>query len=752
MNKRLLALLLSVFLLLTVFSAVYADEETEATEETAEDEVVLLLDEEEEVETFDFQEYASNANFSLSCDEKTTFICLKDKRTGQEWYSNPPIPLGSDPYVQGIAQTDIRSVMHVTYTNAAMKVKETNSYSGSVMKNAAKVKKQANGLRVDYRFTELKATIPVRYTLTDDGMKAEILFSEIEEETTNYINNIDFLTYFGAAGEKDEGYLVIPDGSGALVRFNNQKNMDGMAYKQSFYGDDLAAITDSSVTTSRMESITLPVYGIVKNGYGFLAEVTSGVENASLKAATSGNRLVGAYNIVYTNAVYHTYYSLPLMGQIATERSNVLYNAQDRVSSETYTVEYHFAADDKTDYVSLASMYRTILTTRGWLSKNEVEDAFYAEFYGGVNKTKSFAGILYTARETLTSFQDAQAILESLKAGGVSKIHATYQCFSDDFFASDLEVKLNPSGSLGGGSAMAELLSYAADNGVTLGVAADFIDLPSGGNGYSTFWDVADAINISPIKVYPTSLNSNTQDTSKKPYYLIDPQKYQTAIESLQKAIADHGYTGLYFDDDALELYSDLAPNGYQRERTVTTQSEAMDALAQTDAAIVMSNPNAYMFAYADQMVNIPVTSSNEILFDEDVPFLQTVLRGMVNIAGENMNITDVSETAFLKHLEYGTDLRYALMEADSEVLLNTDMTFLYSAKYEVYKDEIPKRWKAFEEFGKAVGSANISAHKKDGNVAVTTYDNGAKVYVNYGATAATIDGVTVEPLSYAIH
>lgn len=759
MKKRILAVLLCVVLMLTAFSVVYAEgeddvaditaisEDAEDTEDTA---LAEDVSEDDEKQVYAFEEVASNKNFSLAYDPGTTFIRLTDKRTGQEWYSNPPISVDDDPYVQGIAKTDIRSILHMTYTNASLKVKETNSYSASVMKNSADVKILKNGLRIDYNFKEMKITVPVQFTISEEGLKAEILFSEIKEESTNYVNNMDFLMYFGTAGENDKGYLVIPDGSGAIVNFNNNKNVDGMMYKKSVYGKDLATLTEAETRTSREETITLPVYGMVKNGYGFLAEITSGSEMATVKAAASGNRLVGAYNILYTNAVYRIYYEIPLMGQISTTVSNALYNAQDVVSNETYTVEFHFTDNDQTTYVELAGLYRDLLTKRGWLTKDAITDKFYAEFYGGVNKTKSFVGILYTARETLTSFNQAADILADLKAGGVDNISAMYVNYSDDFFARDAQIKLSPSNSLGGKSDLTSLLSYTKDNSIGMAMAADFVTLPSGGNGYSTFWDVADAINISPIEVYPFSLNSNIQNTAKKPYYLIDPQKYSTATDSLLNAITTYDYSALYFDDDAMELYSDLAPGGYQRERTVGAQREVMEKLS-ASAELTFSNPNAYLFEYADYMVNIPVCSSKSILFDEDIPFLQTVLRGMKNMAGESMNITDVSEKAFLQHLEFGTDMKYALMEADSEVLLTTDLTYLYSAKYETFKDQIKERYKAFAQLGEAVGDSTISAHSRSGDVAVTAYSNGAKVYVNYGDESATVDGVTIGAMDYVI-
>ncbi len=749
MKKRILALLLSVVLTVASVSVAYATQGATPTTEIPDR--IEYTDSFGDPMAYEFETVANNDRFELDLDRTSTYIRVVDKTTGQAWYSNPPIGINDDPYVQGIAKTNMRSAFHLVYTNATLKETETNAYAASVTKGSFDIKDVDNGVRIDYKLDEMKFVIPVQYTLTDAGLRAEILFSEIEENGTNTINRIKFLQYFGTAGEEDEGYLVIPDGSGAIVNFNNKKNSDGVMYAKDIYGIDYAKVTEAELETSREESINLPVYGMVKNGYGFLAEIVSGAEIAELNAATSGNRLVGGYNTINTTATYRVNYKVPLMGQVNSDVSDAMFNAQDVTSCETYAVEYRFSDSKDTTYASLAGMYRDTLLERGWLAQDEVSDKLYTQFYGGVSKKKSFLGIMYNARETLTSFADAQKILGDLKDGGVANISAQYVNFSDDFFARDMEIALNPSGSLGGKKEMAALLDYAAENGLVLSAAADFVTLPSGGNGYSTFFDVADAINVEAIKVFPFSLNSNTFDTSKKPYYLVDPTKYGEAVKTLIETADKYGYKAYYFDEEAVQLYSDLAPKGAQSEKTSGYQAEQMAVLAEAGILLTMANPNAYLFQYADEMVEIPVCSSKEHLFDQDVPFLQTVIRGLKNFGGESMNITDVSDESFLRHLEYATDMRYALIEADSEALLNTDHSFLYSATYSNFADQIKERYKAFEELGKATEDANITAHTREDNVAVTTYSNGVKVIVNYNADAVTVDGTTVDGMSYAI-
>lgn len=42
-----------------------------------------------------------------------------------------------------------------------------------------------------------------------------------------------------------------------------------------------------------------------------------------------------------------------------------------------------------------------------------------------------------------------------------------------------------------------------------------------------------------------------------------------------------------------------------------------------------------------------------------------------------------------------------------------------------------------------------MTGHRREGNVSVTEYENGVSVYVNYGYTDATVDGVLVPARDY---
>ena len=77
----------------------------------------------------------------------------------------------------------------------------------------------------------------LEYKLDGENLIAFIDPKKVEYNTENYsLVDIDLLEFFGAAGSEEEGYLFVPDGSGALIYLNSGKK--DSAYIASVYGRD----------------------------------------------------------------------------------------------------------------------------------------------------------------------------------------------------------------------------------------------------------------------------------------------------------------------------------------------------------------------------------------------------------------------------------------------------------------------------------------------------------------------------------
>lgn len=117
----------------------------------------------------------------------------------------------------------LQSQLIITFVDAALNEMTVNSQEGCVQADTFEVRQIANGVRIVYDFAEAVTSfrIPVEITLADDYVQASIVYPEIEEYGTSRLTSVSLLPYFGAGESGEDGYALVPDGSGALIRFSD---------------------------------------------------------------------------------------------------------------------------------------------------------------------------------------------------------------------------------------------------------------------------------------------------------------------------------------------------------------------------------------------------------------------------------------------------------------------------------------------------------------------------------------------------
>ena len=135
-----------------------------------------------------------------------------------------------------------------------------------------------------------------------------------------------------------------------------------------------------------------------------------------------------------------------------------------------------------------------------------------------------------------------------------------------------------------------------------------------------------------------------------------------------------------------------------------------------------------------------------------DVPFLQLVLHSYINMAGTPINLSDNSQKAALKALEYGMGLHYQVTYEPSFVLKNTNYSQNYASHYEAWLPEMEQQYTAMKPVLEQVQTADMVRHDTLAeDVYATTYDNGCRIIVNYSDVAYTVGDTTVEPMGFAL-
>lgn len=155
-------------------------------------------------------------------------------------------------------------------------------------------------------------------------------------------------------------------------------------------------------------------------------------------------------------------------------------------------------------------------------------------------------------------------------------------------------------------------------------------------------------------------------------------------------------------------------------------------------------------YPYASFLYNLDNANSGHKDFDAVIPFVQMALHGLVGYSGSPINLAVNEREAVLSCLEAGS-MPYFVLAVDNLTAIKDSAFSNYTSVDAAYHLERSAR--IFQEIeaviGDLAGCRMVSHRILDSGVRETVYDNGVKILVNYGDTAAQANGKTVEAGGY---
>ncbi len=693
---------------------------------------------------------AENAGFELMANEDGN-IAVLDKKSGHLYESHHQ---EKDPKSIAINMTNLKSQLYITFADMSGNVSTKNSQTECVNKGWLTYSPTENGgIRFLYDFQGSGFEIPVEYHLNEKGLVASIVVSDIVEQKDGkelYLTNVALLPFFGAAGMENEGYMLVPDGSGALIYLNNDKATYG-AYSQAIYGRDTALITEK--LSAESETARIPVFGMKDGDNGFLAIVTEGDTSATVNALTSGT--LNSYNNVYASFCYRPFTRTTfLQGNIYASNGmggdTVISLAISPVVPKlnTYSIEYVLMSEEDLDYVDMAEVYRDYLKeTYGLSAKESAKTSpFYVNLLGGLEVEKYILGIKTNTLSPLTTFSQAQELLQQLKEAGIDDFAVKYTGWQKGGLESKIPTDISFERKLGGKSGYSELIEFAEQNGIELFMDFDFVNLYEGGNGISLYSDAAQTVGSTPAYQYTYNYNLLTKN-DKERWEILSPSKMTKAVNSMLEEKEKLKGAGLALSTLGSNIYSDFThkKEGIDRADVRAIWEEIFAECSNQFGQIMVDSGNAYTFPYVSHIYDVPLNSSGYDIEDEAIPFYQIVLHGMLSYSTEPVNLSATPENLMLKAAETGSSLSACLMYAGNETLIDTKYNYIYSGNYETWVTTLASYYEKTNAFLKLVAGAEITGHKKlQEDVYRTTFANGVAVYVNYLDREVTADGITV--------
>ena len=637
-----------------------------------------------------------------------------------------------------------------------------------------------DGFAADIRFTEYQISLRVEVRLVDDELRVrvphesireglldqrteeEILADALREEaegseesgseesgeaaaadgsvTSVNIRSVILLPTFGATRQDEhEGYMLIPDGNGALVRFRQRAERGDPDFTNTYiYGPDAGFTTPPArtklwgdyETLTDTYSLTLPVFGMARtdDGMGYIAVVESGADRCSVDVNASGAERLD-YNRICASFLLREYYrqNKTKIGMVERDRTH-----------HDLEVRYCLLSGEDANYVGMARRYREYLLDNGEVVQADTSYATRVDFLGLEQENFLFA----TRGVVMTTADDIREISEDLRSAGVSTLFSLYKGWQSGGLYSVPVKGFSADGALGGNGSLAALIKEEAAKGHRIDLYTDALRLNAAKTAFT--YDVAGMVTKADMT------EENTKPVYGKFYYLL-PELSAENIGSLAESLKAAGIRSMAVGGINERLFSWSKKDTYHtRQEALDLYAGALSGVRERGMGLSMEAPLGYQLRYVDTYLNAPLDTSEYFVFDDEVPFLSIVFRGVLPVYGNYVNFEANKTEFFLQMVETGTYPSFYITQESTSALIYTNSNDLYSTGYASFRDTIIEYDRALRALAEVTGGSGIADHEILGDLRRVTYENGAVVLVNYGAEAAEIDGITVEPMSYA--
>lgn len=691
-----------------------------------------------------YTQVADNSNLTMFADEETGEFQIIDKKSGKSWFSAAKEFTG-DAQTLKKNRLNYGSAIIVDYIvnegfTAAGLYKSVGSYSGCISGGEVNVTQIKNGIRVDYDFSMFGFKIPVEFKINGNNFYASILTDEIKEGKENAIYRIHLLPSFCCGGRNDSGEIFVPDGCGALIDFNN--GAEDNSYEAEVYGAEKSVVKDYQLT--RSETIRMPVFGVAMQDRGTYGVITKGDTAASIKAL-SGNADFGG-NMVYSILEYRAIGSDAMISQ-SSSKVNIYRISKEKYSLDSYDVRYGLLSGTPVTYYDIAEGYRNYLIEDKGLVKNGNISLLNLNVYGAVETQGNFLGFKYKSLESLTTFEEAKKIAESLKKSGIDDISMRYIGWQNDgtFNLSQLK-KSSILGKLGGKKKLLSLQDYLEDNSGKLIVDADLVQTRKGGRS-------AVATTMFNKKAYQYQYLRSTYVTklTVDPWLMLSNKKLLSNSASYLKSI-NKNLNNISLSTLTNLIYSDFDEGkGSYRSTIGKSAADILNDFKKSGKKLTGDNANAYSFEYLSSIYNAPTLTSGYNIFSKEIPFYQIVLHGYIPMTGAPTQSEITSKTEFLKAVETGSGLLYNCVYKDATVLRGLREENLYSSTYTLWDKEASSRFNDYKDLYEKIKDKPIIAHSElSENVMKTTFEGGVSVIVNYNYNDTEVNGVKIGARSFA--
>ncbi|MDK2886549.1 MAG: hypothetical protein PWP54_1107 [Thermosipho sp. (in: thermotogales)] len=689
-----------------------------------------------------FRLIKESKKLELWFDENTYSIRVKNKESGYIWGLVDSKNLsGMNKIWKGIAS----SLLTIEYFD-----KNALSYLLSI--SDQNVKKEfsyiEDGFKVKILYENLGITLELYVYLKDDHLEFYVPFESITETGEFKLASIYIAPFLGAVREdKKYGYIFIPDGPGALIRFSKASQASNI-FEKRIYGKDysienLREVSD--LKSSRPNdflreepTIYMPVFGIVHgvNQNAIFGRVVSGSEYSSIVAYPSG--VVSPFNWASVKFIYRQKYLQP------TSRSGSgIQVPQKKKNQFDAKFQVYFLNGKNANYVGMAKLYRTILVNEGILTRNEN--------FGNIPLSLDFVAselekkvLGFNVLKT-TGYKYIEEAIEYFKKSGVNNLLVLIEGWQERGRSGNKISKFSFEKSVGGKEELLGLYKKYNNENVKIVLVENVTKVTE------------QQININ--KEAGTNLSQSLIYEEKNNRDLWFYRSYYTNIKLASEYLKEKasklnklGIANIAIKEYGIKLYGDLlVDKEIYRDQAKKLIQETISDISK-NMNILFFKANDYLWKYADAIINIPMNNSQYLFETDTVPFLQIVLSGYIDYYVPFMNDGFFSRLDVLKSIDFGAFPNFILTEIDNYYLSKTPLWYYPSTKFEDWKDSILDIYFQINEALKHVRGYSINDRKVIApGIVLVSYENNVSFLINYTKEPYEYNGLKIQPESWIL-
>lgn len=727
--------------------------------------------------------------------EDRDIFAMKDKRTGYVWKTGIDVPFNADidaVMAEATTEEEIEAAavkqeakMNTTYLGIANSLISIEYYEAETIKNLSSASREGATStlytlndnpatrRLDVKFSDLNLEVKVHITLEDDRITYDIKDGDVTGDGRKSLLSINISPFLGASGGKNKlyntetqmydleeskymvpGYIFVPDGSGSLIRFNDN-SATFSTYVGDVYGMDYTQGTFHGYgyrDSVPVKNPVMPVFGIAHgdNQAAFVAFASSGAEYMEIVVRPEENMTY--YNWAYPRFVYNSNYF-----QVYNNKGEGFFTLMEEGNKFDISMTYVFLAGDGSDgtpaadYTGMAKIYRDHLIENGILTQKEdlgTELPMRIDFIMSDSKK----GIVGMDEVVVTTVEDVDEILDSIISEyGITNMNSGLYGWQKGGETVTKPSELKYSRNVGGKKDFKKLITKYSNKSVDISYARDYATINKEMTSY--YKTAARHVNSWYISIDKAMI---LPDNYPDPYFSYATS--EKSVEWFEKTVKEFSP---YVDSMTLSGITNVLLSTYSSDGIESTLSENMlryqEAFEKANKSVKLNidNPNMYLWKYTDRYLQSPVGSSQYVFETDAVPFLQMVLNGTMEVYAPYSNFSFYTKPDMLRMIDYNISPSFIISKEPSYHLASTASSYLYSTEFTQYMELINDVYNTVNDVLKSViGYEWIDRTVLKDGVIINKYkkDNDVKeIVVNYTDEVITYNGQTVEPLTAGV-